>query len=382
MSLQSLVFCSDERILRILRRVLSDLEIRVEQCTDPDSAIQKLTRQRFEAVIVDCSDERVAAQILKSARSAPSNKRAVAVAIIDGEKAVKSAFELGAHFVLYKPISMERAKASFRAAHALMKRERRRNQRIPVEIPVVILTNDGSRQQGITVDLGEGGTAVQVGRIPRNVHSVWVQLTLPGSGYTLDCPAEIAWENSSRQNGLRFVNIPAEARTQLKMWLEKYSPEEVLKEDPPVACKLSDLSGGGCYLETSTPFPIRAKVLLSMRSGESHLQVGGIVRVMHPDAGMGIEFTRGNSDESGQVEKFIHTLRESGGAPDLFVQPEGLETADAIEWADAGDDPLLDLFHKGMALRPEEFHNELKKQRTSGQPSAQKKKRSAAAFSV
>src|SRR5882757_6596638 len=136
MSLQSLVFCPDEKIVRVLRRVLSDLEIAVERCSDADSAIRKLTRQRFEAVIVDCTDEAVASQVLKSARSAPCNKRAVAVSIIDGQKALRSAFDLGAHFVLYKPISSERAKSSFRAARALMKRERRRNTRFPVEIPV------------------------------------------------------------------------------------------------------------------------------------------------------------------------------------------------------------------------------------------------------
>ena len=100
MGLQSLVFCSDEKIVRVLRRVLSDLEISIDQCRDSNSAIHKLTRQRFEAVIVDCTDEQAAAQVLKSARSAPCNKRAVAVAIIDGTTALRSAFDLGAHFVL------------------------------------------------------------------------------------------------------------------------------------------------------------------------------------------------------------------------------------------------------------------------------------------
>ena len=123
--------------MRVLRRVLSDLEISVEQCTTADSAVRRLTRQRFEAVIVDCSDEGVAANVLKSVRSAPCNKHAVAVAIIDGQKAVRSAFALGAHFALYKPISPERARTSFRAARALMKCERRRNARVAIEIPVM-----------------------------------------------------------------------------------------------------------------------------------------------------------------------------------------------------------------------------------------------------
>jgi len=68
----------------------------------------------------------VAARVLKGTRSAPANKRAIAVAIIDSQIALKGASELGAHFVLFKPISLERTKASFRSVRALMKRERRR----------------------------------------------------------------------------------------------------------------------------------------------------------------------------------------------------------------------------------------------------------------
>ena len=127
--LQSLLLCSDDKVVRVLRRVLTDLEIGVEHCTDLDSAVQKLTRQRFEAVIVDCTTPEIAAKILKGAQSAPTNKRAIAVAIIDGQSGLKSAFELGAHFVLFKPISLERTKSSFRSVRALMKAVKRRDGR-------------------------------------------------------------------------------------------------------------------------------------------------------------------------------------------------------------------------------------------------------------
>lgn len=378
MSLQSLVFCSDEKILRVLRRVLSDLEIQVEQCTDADSAIHKLTRQRFEALIVDCTDEQIASHILKSARAAPSNKRAVAVAIIDGQKAVRSAFDLGAHFVLYKPISMERAKSSFRAAHALMKRERRRNQRIPVEIPVVVVCAEG-RVQTVTLDLGEGGMAVHANKLSKNSKGMRVQFTLPGS-QALDTAAEIAWENSSRQTGLRFMDMLPAEQNGLKRWLEKLSPEEVVKDDPPLSSRLTDLSPAGCYLETSTPFPVRAKVLLSMRVSETALQVGGIVQVMHPDIGMGVEFIRTTAAQRAHLEKFIHVLQDNRDAvPELFVEPEGLETAEFASIKDPEDDPLLELFYRKSELSPEDFQKELRKQRGAGADSASK---SAAASSV
>ncbi len=53
MNLKSLLLSSDEKTVRILRRVLSDLEIGVEHCSATDDAIRRITRQRFEAIIVD-----------------------------------------------------------------------------------------------------------------------------------------------------------------------------------------------------------------------------------------------------------------------------------------------------------------------------------------
>ena len=119
------------------RRVLGDLDIEVDLCAGADAALRKLTRQRFEAIIADCADDG-AFEVLRSARSAPCNKQAVAVAIVEPIVGLKAVFDIGAHFVLYKPVSSERAKSSFRAARALMKSERRRNVRVAVQIPVIM----------------------------------------------------------------------------------------------------------------------------------------------------------------------------------------------------------------------------------------------------
>src|SRR6201998_2511741 len=154
MSLKSLVLCADEKIVRVLRRGVHEFYIEIEHCTEPDGALRKLTRQRFEAVIIDCTDLKTATTVLKSARSAPVNKRAIAVAIMDGHNGLRSAFDMGAHFVLYKPVSTERAKSSFRAARALMKRERRRNARIPVQVRASLNNQvSGFNQKVTTTDL-------------------------------------------------------------------------------------------------------------------------------------------------------------------------------------------------------------------------------------
>jgi CheY-like chemotaxis protein len=366
MSLKSLVLCADEKIVRVLRRVLGDLDIAVDLCADSDSALRKLTRQRFEAIIVDVTDDG-ASEVLRSARLAPCNKQAVAVAIVEPVIGLKAVFQIGAHFVLYKPVLSERAKSSFRAARALMKSERRRNARVAVQLPVVLRNLDGgSNLRVTTVDLSEGGMAV--GTPPgRRPSGRWQAVfTLPGTETALELAAEFAWEGVSKQAGLRFPQISPEATSHLRDWLRQNSPD-VEQDDPPVRCQLSDMSLGACYLEISSPFPVSSRVILSMRAGGVEVKAQGLVRVMHPDKGMGVEFTQTTPEHKAAVEKFLGVLSDNRTLlPELLVEPEGLESepGNLQEQAAGTDDPLLQLF-RGEALTFEAFQEALRQQRSA-----------------
>ncbi|MFZ0771057.1 MAG: PilZ domain-containing protein [Candidatus Sulfotelmatobacter sp.] len=368
MTLKSLLLCADEKIGRVLRRTLGDLDISVEHCTSAETALRHLTRDRFEAIIVDCAGPG-AADVLRGARTAPCNKRAIAVAILDPATGLRSAFEIGAHFILYKPVTAERAKSSFRAARALMKRERRRNSRVSVHLPVeMVSAGSETRFKANTTDLGEGGLAVSLPRRSKP-HGRWkLSFALPGSPTPLEVSAEFAWEGSGTQVGLRFVEPSPEVARQLREWLSRNSPEGE-KDDPPVRCQLTDLSLRGCYVDLTSPFPVSTRVTLSMRASGVELRSEGVVRVMHPDKGMGVEFTQTTPEHRKLLEKFLGCLTENPETlPELLVEPEGLETETAqtsrtaSESCDA-DDPLLDLFRNHATLAADSFLAELRKQR-------------------
>lgn len=370
MGLKSLLLCSDEKIVRVVRRVLGDLEIEVELCPNAESALRKLTRQRFEAIIADLSDDG-ATEVLKSARNAPCNRQAVAAAIVEPIVGLKAVFQIGAHFVLYKPVSIEKAKSSFRAARALMKSERRRNSRVAVQIPVVMRSSEaGGNVKVTTVDLSEGGMAIALpGR--RRPSGRWqLAFTLPGAAKELELTAEFAWEGSRAQGGLRFLNPPAEVLQELRDWLKHNSPEAE-QDDPPIRCQLTDLSLGGCYLDISSPFPAPSRVTISMRAREFEVRVQGIVRVMHPDKGMGVEFTQKTAQDRAELERFLQVLTENRGLkPELLVEPDGLDSeATPRATGDQMEDPLLQLFY-GEPLSAEAFQEALQKQRAVPVPEA------------
>jgi DNA-binding response OmpR family regulator len=368
MNLRALLLSSDEKIVRVLRRTLGDLEIGVEHCTRSEEALRRLTRDRFEAIIVDCAGEGAEA-VLRSARSAPCNKRAVAVAILDHEMGLRSAFDLGAHFILYKPVSPERARSSFRAARALMKKERRRNARVCVRIPLEMSSRDSKAHLKVnTTDIGEGGLAVTLPKRTKP-HGRWqLSFTLPGTTTALELGAEFAWEGTGTQVGLRFTEHSREVARQLREWLSRNSPD-VEKDDPPVPCQLTDLSLGGCYLEIASPFPVSSRVTLSMSAAGVEVRVEGAVRVMHPDQGMAVEFTQRTPEHRAMLEKFLTVLTENRQIlPELLVEPEGLESesTETLEKNAAvsdEDDALLRLFREQSGLTTDSFLAELRKQR-------------------
>lgn len=369
MNLKALLLSSDERIVRVLRRTLGDLEIGVEHCGSSERALRALTRDRFEAIIVDCAGEGSAA-VLKSARSAPCNKRAVAVAILEPGVGLRTGFDIGAHFVLYRPVSPERARSSFRAARALMKKERRRNSRVNVRIPVEMSSREAGEHFRVnTSDLGEGGLAVSLPRRLKPLGRWQLSFTLPGTPAPLELAAELAWEGTGTQVGLRFVDVAPEGERQLREWLGRNLPD-VEKDDPPVRCQLTDLSLGGCYLDLSSPFPVSTRVTLSMSAAGVNLQVNGVVRVMHPDQGMGVEFSQRTLGHREKLQKFLSLLTGNRSLlPELFVEPDGWEpegensATSASEPSGDEDDALLGLFHHRPELPAESFMAELRKQR-------------------
>jgi CheY-like chemotaxis protein len=382
MNLKSLLLSTDEKTVRVLRRVLNDLEIDVETCSTADDAVRRITRERFDAIIVDGATGEEAGSVMMAAKAAPVNKRALSIMLVEAAVGLKGGFEKGAHFVLHKPFAVERAKSSFRAVRALMKRERRLQMRVPVEVPVECY--GAGRYKGKTIDLSEGGMAIQFpGRVAKE-GALRFSLELPGMSGKLEIQGELAWEGSGDQAGVRFKNATQEQRNTIREWLNSHLPEPE-QDDPPVNCRLSDLSLGACYLNTNSPFPRGTRVILSIKSGDLELRAGGIVLVAHSEYGMGVEFLQSTPEQREQVRRMITTLRSSGeNSPELQIEPDGLETpssddtlslvqifaAPASETEAGGtndraasEDALVDLFRHKHEIPVEAFLQLMREQR-------------------
>jgi protein TonB len=122
MSYKVLLFSADEKAVRLLTQILSELEFTAELSSDPFTAVKTLTELRFDALIVDCDHEQNAALLFKSARNSELNQSSLGIALVQGQATIAKAFRLGANLVLTKPINSEQCKGTLRTARGLLRK--------------------------------------------------------------------------------------------------------------------------------------------------------------------------------------------------------------------------------------------------------------------
>jgi hypothetical protein len=123
-------------------------------------------------------------------------------------------------------------------------------------------------------------------------------------------------------------------------------------------------------VETESPFPERSGIILCLKAEDLEVQAEGMVRVMHPGYGMGIEFAARTVEQRAHVESFIGFLSSRPGTtPELLIMPRALaahaDPSAEEQRAEELDDALLDLLRKHESLAQDDFLKALRRQRSS-----------------
>ena len=218
MELRSLLLSTDQEMIDIVQRALSDLGIGVEVYSTADWAREDLADSKFDAVILDC-DVSGAPNLLQTIRTTPSNNRALTFAIVNSDLGLHSAFEMGANLALQKPISIDRARSSLRAAYGLIMQERRRYFRHPVDVAVRVSPNDRQVFVGTTMNISEGGLALRCNEDLALNGLVKLVFMLPGEKSEVEVQGTILWKDRRGHFGLRFEHMGQATRQKLNDWL-------------------------------------------------------------------------------------------------------------------------------------------------------------------
>ena len=355
MTPSSLLLCADAEAVQVFSRIFQELHIAVECCGDPDTAQARIDEVRFEVLLLDCSGTPDALHLIFHARRSRANRSALIIAIVDNQTQAGEAFAAGVNFILYRPVLQEHIAQSERANGGRVSQERRKRPRAEVSTSADISFAAKESAPAIMMDLSEGGTTLRT-PFPIPPHcKVYFQFFLPRTSGVVRLSGEVVWQSSGRA-GIRFVSVPQASQRVLKSWLQAQSPVAQITApgDPattapeeqsltvrlsarlglllalgnsqrslprypchlgvdvrsvgskvPQHCRLSDLNTEGCYVESSTPFPVGTRLTIALRTRGFRLSFEGNVRIMHPAHGMGVQFTSLTASQREQLERVI-----------------------------------------------------------------------------
>ena len=212
-----LLVSNDAVAVKQLTESMHRFALFAEQRSEFSSALERLNRAKFDAVIVDLRLGSRVEAVLEGIRLSPSNKHAVVFAVSDSDTETARAFWGGATFVLRRPLSQASIDLSLKAAYGSIVRERRRYFRCPVDVPVAILRVAMQTVHGHTLNISEGGmsitTAASLGRDP-----VQLQFALPGNGFQFELESTVCWAKEE-QAGMRFNPSSRHQTSTLQEWL-------------------------------------------------------------------------------------------------------------------------------------------------------------------
>jgi CheY-like chemotaxis protein len=229
MRLASLLLSRDEDLVRLLEDVLRRLEVEPEVCGDLQPAVERLAQATVSLIVVDYDVEH-ATELLKLVRQHYAGN-CVALAVLKGLASIQAAYDMGANFVLIKPVPPDAASHSLADAIALVRRMQQRPARLVVPT-LAYVRFKGAHDPAIILDISEGGMAIQALQRVDATGPLQLRFDLPGVEDNLEVAAEIIWADSSGRAGLRFKNLAEDTKCQIQEWMHLNGPHRPATHAP------------------------------------------------------------------------------------------------------------------------------------------------------
>jgi CheY-like chemotaxis protein len=216
MSLQALLVSRDDDAVPVLQGVTRELDVESEVCAELQPAVERLAEGGISAVVVDYDVEH-AAELLKLVRHNYAGS-CVALAMVKGLTSIQAAYDMGANFVLIKPITPDAASRSLSEATALVQRMIHRPARLVVPT-LAYVSFEGAHDPAIILDISEGGMAIQALQPVQASGPLRLHFDLPGLLDKMNLAAEIMWADSCGRAGLRFLDLSEDELRRLRDWV-------------------------------------------------------------------------------------------------------------------------------------------------------------------
>jgi hypothetical protein len=216
----ALLVSADPGTIQQFSLALQELSISPDICREAKGAVRLLNRRKFDAVIVDLQLGEQCRSILDEIHVSPSNRTAVTFAIGGDNVENTASFRSKTSFIFERPVSAQSIRSTLKPAYGMILRERRRYFRCPASIPVTALIKNMPAVRCHSVNISEGGMALNTPVLLSLGEEVQIQFILPGHENQFSVKSAVCWLKPGHL-GVRFVSLSSEHKYNLQGWLSR-----------------------------------------------------------------------------------------------------------------------------------------------------------------
>jgi len=235
MGVECLIVTRDTTLLDHIMAGLSGRRASLDLRQDSASAIELASRRHLDGLVIDCDDVHGGADALVKVRASRSNKQSTIFAVVNHLTSAETALDLGANFVLCKPIQETRLRGLLDSAIPKMEREHQRYFRYDVDLPVRFRNTLGQSLSARMKNISEDGLAISLVD-PVKLHGVViVEFEVPSvEPQVFHAKADVMWSDSFVM-GLRFLYVEKSCAAVLRSWLDSLDAQLRFRESaqPP-----------------------------------------------------------------------------------------------------------------------------------------------------
>jgi CheY-like chemotaxis protein len=219
MGLDCLLVTCDPTLLGQIKANFSARGVSLDLRQDSASAVELASRRHWDGLIIDCDDVAGGTEALVNVRRSRSNQETLIIAVLNGSTNTETALDLGANFVLCKPIEESRLRGVLDIALPKMEREHRRYFRYDIDLPVRFQNHLGQSFSTKMKNVSEAGMAIKLVDPVHLKGVVPVDFDIPSvQPQAFHAKADIVWSDSFAM-GLRFLHIEKDCELALRSWL-------------------------------------------------------------------------------------------------------------------------------------------------------------------
>lgn len=216
MTPEALIVTSDFELCHMLRLAVERFGITVAIALSSSDALKQLEHNKFDLLIVDCSNLEQGCAVLRNTRLNSTHRSAVSMALVVDHDHTKYVCDSGANFVVAHGNYETEIAATLRSAYGLVLRERGRYNRFPTDSSVTLRCGD-YLGEGRLLNISQGG--VCLGAISNRLSgSVQLRFVLDMEKPALQVNGTVAWQRDGRI-GIQFTHMPKSSRSELDAWL-------------------------------------------------------------------------------------------------------------------------------------------------------------------